>query len=369
VFSPRPDRVLTAVLASTLIAGLLAVCAGPAAGRAAAPAAVRTLGRPAAQPVARPVVQAAAQPADQLSASAHERAAPMAAAADDGAMVVTSVWKDRRMLDILVRSPAVGATVPVRLLLPPGWSSTATRTWPVLYLLQGAHDDYTSWTRGTSIEAFSADKDMIVAMPSSGPTGLPTRWWNSGKNAPDYESFQVNELMQLLQRGFRASAVRSVAGVSTGGYGAVMLAAHHPGTFAAAASYSGVLDTTYPGMPEVLGAIVAREFQAPDSLWGDPVVNESLWAVDNPYYQVAKLRWTSLFISCGSGQDAGSAADVGGTLESALWQQSLAFTKRLSLLGIPAETDLYKGGVHDWSAWDGEFNKSWPMLSASLGLS
>jgi diacylglycerol O-acyltransferase / trehalose O-mycolyltransferase len=375
VLSPRHHRIPTAALASTLAAGLLAFSVGPAAGRTMARANVEAT----SQPAARNTVLTAGAPASALTASAltdsaltaspHERAAPLAVTADDGAAISGSVWKDGRMLDIVVKSPSVGSAVPVRLLLPPDWSDTANRTWPVLFLLQGAHDDYTSWTRGTSIEAFSADKDMIVAMPGSGATGLPTRWWNDGRNSPDYESFQVTELMQLLQRGFRASTVRAVAGVSTGGYGALMMAAHHPGDFTAAASYSGIVDTTYPGMPDVIGAIVAREFQAPDSLWGDPVQNESLWSVDNPYSQATRLRFTSLFISCGSGENAGSGAAVGGILESALWQQSLAFTKRLSLLGIPAQTDLYGGGVHDWSAWDGEFNKSWPMLSASLGLS
>jgi diacylglycerol O-acyltransferase / trehalose O-mycolyltransferase len=292
-------------------------------------------------------------------------------AADDGARVVSWTWLDQRMVDLEIKSPAVGATVPVRVLLPSGWSRHTTRTWPVLYLLQGAHDDYTSWTRETDIESFTADKDLIVVMPSSGPTGLPTRWWNSGKNTPDYETFQVTELMQLLQRDYRASPVRAVAGVSTGGYGAVMMAAHYPGAFTAAASYSGILDTAFSEMPAVLFAIVARESLNPETLWGDPEANASLWDADNPYAQATRLRFTALFISCGSGagldQDPGDL--LGESLESALWSQSVAFAARLRLLGIPAQTDLYSGGVHDWSSWQGEFSRSWPLLAASLGLS
>lgn len=378
---PHPRRTLTLVLACALAAGLLAGSVGPAAGRADTGARVGSVADPGGGSDAGPAAPSATLTADRLAsaltasvlgddlgASAHTRAAPRVVTADDGAKVVTSTWKDSRMLDISVKSPAVGASVPVRLLMPPGWSATAGRTWPVLYLLQGAHDDYTSWTRSTSIEAFSADKGMIVAMPAAGPTGLPTRWWNQGRDSPDYEKFQVTELNQLLQRGYRASAVRAVAGVSTGGYGALILAAHNPGAFTAVASYSGILDTTFPGMPEMIGAIVAREAQLPDSLWGDPVLNERLWSADNPYAQATRLREAALFVSCGSGTGVAAGGDVGGILESALWQQSLAFTKRLSLLGIPVQTDLYTGGMHDWSAWDGEFNKSWPMLAAGLGL-
>jgi diacylglycerol O-acyltransferase / trehalose O-mycolyltransferase len=294
------------------------------------------------------------------------------ATADDGASIVSSSRIDPRMLDLQVKSPAVGSTVSVRLLLPSDWSADGPRTWPVLYLLQGAHDDDTSWTRETDIESFTADRGVIVVMPSSGPTGLVTRWWNAGKNSPDYETFQVTELMQLLQRDFHAGDARAVAGVSTGGYSAMIMAAHHPGEFTAAASYSGILDTAHAGMSAVLSAIVAREHLAPDALWGGLQDDAGLWDADNPYAQAARLRSTALFVSSGSG--SGLAAKdgddpLGQALEGSLWPQAGAFADRLRLLGIPVQTDLYSGGVHAWSSWQGEFTRSWPMLAASLGLS
>lgn len=297
-------------------------------------------------------------------------APPNSARADDGAFIASQTQIDGRMYDLKIGSPAVGAMVPVRVLLPTGWSADATRTWPVLYLLQGAHDDDTSWTRETDIESFTDDKDLIVVMPSAGPTGIPTRWFNGGKDTPDYETFDVVELMQLLQRGYHAGNVRAAAGVSTGGYGAFTMAAHHPGAFAAAAAYSGILDTTFDGMPALVDAIVAREKVDPAALWGDPTAKAGLWAADNPYALVSNLRWTSLFLSCGSGLDSGERDNLlGDALESALWPQARQFAARLQLLGIPAQTDFYAGGVHDWSAWRREFAKSWPLLSASLGLS
>ncbi len=144
-----------------------------------------------------------------------------------------------RTLDLSVPSRALGRSAPVRLILPSGFDTQPGRTYPVLYLLHGAHDDYTSWTRETDIEAFTAGRNLIVAMPDAGPTGIPTAW----RGGPDYETFQLTEVPALLARDYRASAVRAVAGVSTGGYGAMAHAARHPGTFAAAASYSGILDT------------------------------------------------------------------------------------------------------------------------------
>lgn len=73
-------------------------------------------------------------------------AAPAAAVAA-GATIVAEKWLDTRTVDLTVASPAVGASLPVRVVLPTKYAAQPDRTWPVLYLLQGAHDDYTSWTR------------------------------------------------------------------------------------------------------------------------------------------------------------------------------------------------------------------------------
>jgi S-formylglutathione hydrolase FrmB len=293
---------------------------------------------------------------------------PPTGTADDGSYVQSETWLDPRMADLKVGSISVGALVPVRIIVPESWSADADETWPLLYLLHGAHDSYTAWTRETDIESFVADKNVIVVMPEDGPTGIPTRWWNGGKQKPDYETFDAVELMQILQRDFSAGSTRAVAGVSTGGYGAIMMAAHYPQTFVAAASYSGVLNTTYPGMPAVMRAIVARESIQPDALWGDPLHNVQLWNEDNPYAQATNLRFGSLFLSCGDGKGPAQNAQLGQTLEQAIQPQNVAFANRLGVLGIPVQTDFYSGGVHNWSSWKGAFATSWPMLAASLGL-
>ncbi|WP_329215874.1 esterase family protein [Streptomyces sp. NBC_01485] len=274
-----------------------------------------------------------------------------------------------RTLDVTVSSPALGRSAPVRLILPSGFDSQTARTYPVLYLLHGAHDDYTSWTRETDIEAFTEGRELIVAIPDAGPTGIPTVW----RNGPDYETFQVQEVPALLARQYRASGVRAVAGVSTGGYGAMAHAARHPGTFAAAASYSGVLDTMAPGVPPIVDAIVARENLLPPSLWGNPVLNLLTWRDFNPRSRAAGLRGTGLYVSSGSGAAGGSSGGgsgdwLPGALESALWPSAHAFTDTLALLRVPVTTHYYAGGGHSWTYWKQEFTTSWPMLARALGV-
>ncbi|WNM32456.1 alpha/beta hydrolase family protein [Streptomyces sp. Li-HN-5-11] len=268
-----------------------------------------------------------------------------------------------RTLDVSVSSAALGRSAPLRLILPSDFDTRTGRTYPVLYLLHGAHDDYTSWTRETDIEAFTEGRDVIVAMPDGGPTGIPTAW----RSGPDYETFQLREVAALLARDYRASGVRAVAGVSTGGYGAMAHAARHPGAFTAAASYSGVLDTTAPGVPPIVDAIVARENLLPLSLWGDPVLDFLTWGNFNPRERAAGLRGTALYVSQGSGLGVGGDP-LPGVLESALWPSAHGFAGTLRLLGIPVTTHFYTGGGHSWAYWKGEFTASWPMLAHALGL-
>ncbi|MFF4255343.1 alpha/beta hydrolase [Streptomyces sp. NPDC001663] len=269
-----------------------------------------------------------------------------------------------RTFDVSVGSAALGRSAPLRLILPSGFESETGRTYPVLYLLHGAHDDYTSWTRETDIEAFTEGRDLIVAMPDGGPTGIPTTW----KSGPDYETFQLTEVPAMLARDYRASRVRAVAGVSTGGYGAMAHAARHPGAFTAAASYSGILDTTAPGVPTLVDAIVARENLSPSSLWGNPILNVLTWRDFNPRARAEGLRGTPLYVSSGSGVVGGTGDWLPEALESALWPSAHSFTSTLERLGIAVTTHFYSGGGHSWAYWKPEFAASWPMLAGALGL-
>lgn len=279
-----------------------------------------------------------------------------------GARTATAVGA--RTVDVSVPSAALGRSAPVRLILPTSFDTRPTRTYPVLYLLHGAHDDYTSWTRETDIEAFTAGRDLIVAMPDAGPTGIPTAW----RGGPDYETFQLTEVPALLATDYRASGVRVVAGVSTGGYGAMAHAARHPGMFTAAASYSGILDTMAPGVPPLVDAIVARENLLPTSLWGNPILNLLTWRDFNPRDRAGGLRGTALYVSGGSGLAGGTGDWLPEALESALWPSAHSFTNTLALLRIPVTTHFYAGGGHSWAYWKQEFTASWPMLAGGLGV-
>jgi diacylglycerol O-acyltransferase/trehalose O-mycolyltransferase len=86
--------------------------------------------------------------------------------------VVATTVLSARMRDLTVASPALGATVKVRLLLPVHYAARPGARWPVLYLLHGCCDTYRSWTRSTDVAALTAHSDVLVVMPDGGKAGF-----------------------------------------------------------------------------------------------------------------------------------------------------------------------------------------------------
>lgn len=305
------------------------------------------------------------------------QAVPALPEAGDGARVITETWVDNRTLDLKIETPALTHTAMVRLLLPAGWSKDAARTWPVLYLLHGCceEQEYKSWTTYTDVEQFTADKPAIIVMPSAGAIGMYSKWWNYGlSDKPDWPTFHVTELLQILERGYRAGTERSIAGLSMGGYGAMEYASRFPGTFGAAASYSGAIDVLMPPIPEVTQLnMVAQGYFVWGVLWGDPWSQRARWRDHNPADKIAALRGTKLYVSSGNGNsgpldnpDAPEA--VGELLESVALVNSQLFTGKLLNGGVPVITDYYGAGTHTWPYWENSLKRSWPVLADGMGI-
>ncbi len=278
---------------------------------------------------------------------------------------------DARTLDLTISSPAARASATVRLLLPPGWSPSASRTWPVLYLLHGCCDTYQGWTQNTDVAQVTAGAPVIVALPDGGPVGLYSNWWNFGQGGAAWEDFTATELPQILSSGFRAGALSAIGGVSTGGGAALFIAAHHPGQYAAVASYSGTDCTQQPAAVALIQAAVLRAGYVPDAAWGDPLLQIGIWQQHDPCLLASSLRGPKLFLSVGTGLTlAGgqtSCGSGGGILESAVAPGADALALTLSLAGLPVTGDFYSGGCHSWPYWQAAFTRSWPMLAAALG--
>ncbi|MFF5207926.1 alpha/beta hydrolase [Streptosporangium sp. NPDC000396] len=300
---------------------------------------------------------------------------PWPAALPGGARVVKERWFSPRMVDLQVSSPSVNAILPVRVLVPKGWSKKASRTWPVLYLLHGGADDYTSWTRMTDIADKAADMDAIIVMPEAGRAGNYSNWYNGGKGGPPaWETFHTYEVRRLLELGYRAGTRRAVAGISMGAYGAMKYAARHPGMFRFVGSYSGVMSTRLPGIPELIMRAQSAERKDPKALWGDPIFNQNVWKANDPAYLARNLRGVRIYISSGTTARPGELDPPGASWSIAhLGEPISAYTARdliakLHRYGIKPVVNLYKDGTHSWPYWQREFNRSFPMVLSALHL-
>jgi diacylglycerol O-acyltransferase / trehalose O-mycolyltransferase len=235
-----------------------------------------------------------------------------------------------------------------------------------VYLLHGCCDDYLSWTRSTDVEALSRASDVLVVMPDGGDVGFYSDWLNG----PGWETFHSVELPALLSARYRAGDRQAVAGVSMGG---LDYAAHHPGRYTAAASFSGIVHTRLSEdvTQDYRGLLRSRGVDDPDALWGNPYGDVDTWMRHNPYDLAGALRGTSLFVSAGDGRagpldppEAASAPLDG--IETSIDAQNRAFVDRLHALDIPVQAGLYTPGTHNWVYWQRELHRAWPLLTAGL---
>ncbi len=302
---------------------------------------------------------------------AHAARAAYPGVAADGASVTAEQQVNATTMDITISSPAANSSVQVELLLPPGWSPTATRTWPVLYLLHGCCDTFQGWTQNTNVAQVTAGAPAIIATPDGGPAGLYTNWWNNGQGGAAWEDFTATELPQILASGFHAGSRAAIGGVSTGGGAALFIAAHHPGQYAAAASYSGTDCITQFTSVALIDGAVLRAGYDPNRPWGSPTDQKSIWQQHDPCTLATSLRGTQIFISTGSGVNSSGAplscVGEGDILESLAAFGVYTFGVTLALNGIPYTADFYDGGCHSWPYWQTAFGQSWPMLRSALG--
>ncbi|MEU6347052.1 alpha/beta hydrolase family protein [Streptomyces sp. NPDC046977] len=315
-------------------------------------------------------VTALTSPTAAPVAAAPRHAAPAAAAADDGARITQTKKLGPQMWDLKVNSPAMGKTLPVRVILPKSWADQPTRRFPVLYLLQGVSDNYTAWTRETDVEQLAARANFLVVMPDGGRAGFYSDWWDHDRpDRPRWETFHIHELIQIIERRYRASGSRAVIGLSEGGLGALNYASRYPGLFRYAGSFSGITDTSDTASRAAILASCLREGLDPVRLWGDPKEHPELWEEHNPLQMIENLRGTTVHLSAGNGKRGPldkTNDPFAQMLETPLPVQTFVYSQALRRAGVDVTTHIYPRGTHSWPYWKRELHIVWPKVSAVL---
>lgn len=246
-----------------------------------------------------------------------------------------------------------------------------------LYLLDGlrARDDRNAWSFETNAMQQFGNDNISLIMPVGGQSSFYADWYapsnlNGQKTTYKWETFLTKELPAFLA-GFGVSPTNnSVVGLSMGGSGALTLAAYHRDQFKSAASYSGYLNISSPGMREAvrIAMLDAGRYNV-DSMappWSPQ------WLRMDPFIFAPQLRGLPMFISAASGlpgQYDHPASAVGYfntangmALEALALVNTRAFQGRLGTLGIPATFDFPAAGTHQWGYWQDELFKTRKMI-------
>ena len=227
--------------------------------------------------------------------------------------------------------------VSLNVLLPEKGRRNGQGELPVLYLLHGLSDDHTAWVRRTNIDRYAQEAGIAVVMPE-----VPCRYYTdmrySMRYSRPYFAYITQELPELCRQLFRISDKREdvmIAGVSTGGYGALKMAVSFPERFCAAASFSGAVErSAQAALMEPAYTVVLEGEDRPEN---------DLFALTAVLAAVEKQDKPQLFLTCG--------------LSDPLYLENLHYRAHLDRLQYPYTYAEWAGG-HDWEFWDASLRKA-----------
>lgn len=239
----------------------------------------------------------------------------------------------------LMRTVTINAIIPVDKL---ELTSTPREKNPfkTLYLLHGIFGNYTDWVSGTRIQTWAQEQNLAVIMPS----GDNKFYLDNESSGELYGTFIGEELVEMTRALFPLSTKREdtfIAGLSMGGYGAIINGLQYPQTFSHIAGLSSalILDTVVK-VGEETSNLPIQNRQYYQHVFGNL---DTLVGSDKDYRAlIIKLQKEgkeipNLYLACGS--------------EDMLVKENRAYRDFLINQGIEVTYQEGPGG-HDWVFWD-----------------
>ena len=264
--------------------------------------------------------------------------------------VTGKAWKlQGKVTQYTVDSPSLHQARTVYVYTPPGYNTATSTRYPVLYLLHGAPGLPTDWLRyGRApelVERLRAERnfpEMIIVCPDGQGIGslgdseyinAPSEA-NGGDTPPTPDSmvgsFIWEDLPKWVDSRFKTRpdpADRILAGVSTGGYGAVNLALQHPDVYGAGISLSGYFEAARHGWAKPVWG----------SYYTDTRVKEES---PTEYVDRPRDKWKNEFVYVGDGLGERPPYP----------QQAAAFIVKLQRAHIDYAAKRAPG-KHSWDLW------------------
>ncbi len=291
-----------------------------------------------------------------LVSAAMLAAAGPASAAENPATITSAVQTAPRVIELTISTPAFTTPTKVNVDLPNGYNDDPNRRWPTAYFLAGTQNTYRSFNSMIDGVGLTENFPAIVVSPN-GDSGYWSDWYNRGKDGPPmYETYVIEQLIPLIDDYFRTRADRAhraIAGVSMGGYGALMLAARHPELFGSAASLSGTLNTNLAINAAAVSISSALQGGAIDAIYGPRPTQEVRWRGHNPADLAGNLRDIDLQVRGANGrlntrigENPFSADLISCLVEAGAYDSSVSMHGILDKLGVDHLWKDYGAGCH-----------------------
>jgi S-formylglutathione hydrolase len=159
----------------------------------------------------------------------------------------------------------------VAIYLPPSYTTSPAKRYPVIYLLHGYGGTETEWTSFAPVKAAmdtlvrnGTVREMIVVMPD-GNNALGGSFYTNSRTTGNWDDFIAKELVAHVDKKYRTLSrpeSRGLAGHSMGGYGTFAVGMRHGGeTFGALYAMSGCCTqfSNNPGSGATWAAVTAAQ--------------------------------------------------------------------------------------------------------------
>jgi S-formylglutathione hydrolase FrmB len=246
---------------------------------------------------------------------------------------------------VVLKSNILKKDLKLNVYLPPNYA-TAQNRFPVVYLLHGMMQNYADWVgkgdasrTADSLITKGAMPEMIIVMPDAGNT-----FFVNSADGYNYEDYFFKELIPYIDSTYKTRAsrdYRSIAGLSMGGYGAILYSLKYSDVFSVCAAFSG--------------AIVTDEeiTNIPDDMWDNYYANlfGKAKGKDRLQLDIWRKNNTLELIQQGKNKDLKKTKwyfDIGD--DDSLYRGNSALHVLMSNKGIPHEFRM-RDGNHNWDYW------------------
>ena len=261
--------------------------------------------------------------------------------------------------ECLMRTVTIHAIIPADKPVFPGMPAREEKPFKTLYLLHGIFGNDTDWMSGTRIERWAKDANLAVIMPA----GENKFYVDNEASGDRYGEFIGRELVALTRKLFPLSDRREdtyIAGLSMGGYGAIVNGLKYPDTFSHVAGLSSGLILEGVITSKDGAAMRTHNRSYYQSVFGDL---DKLIGSDKDYkalvrkLQEEKKELPKLYLTCGT-EDF--LLEANRDYRDFLQENQVDFTY------------VEAPGSHEWDFWDTHIKKvlEWlPLERAYQGIS